>query len=145
MKTIKFLFIVLMLTASAFLFTADEAPAQTLLSADTLYTLDTSKTIRTAGFEDFYLDLWNTNADSTNTVHVLGINAAGWETPIGMIDQTSSYNYTTVTSAALAVSIKKSYKLNAEGFQYIKIVLPEYNGAANKVLYELKAIRKTRF
>lgn len=139
-KTNSWLWLLLM-----FLLSSWQLNAQQLIATDTLKTRDTIGTVTTAGYEEIYIDIYNSNADSTNLVTFLGVNYRGNEIPLAVVDVSSSYNYSTVTSITAAAASKKTYKVLANGYNKIKIVLSEYNGEANKVYWELKAIRKTQF
>ena len=134
-----------LLIALFFVLTAGATHAQQLISKDSTYYGDTTVTFNVAGYEDIYIDVYNTNADSTNSLAFFGTNYSGWDVALGIVDQSSSYNYSTVTTVASAASSKKTYKVNSNGWQYIKIINNDMNGAANKVYFELKAIRKTQF
>jgi hypothetical protein len=140
MKFTKFILMLclsLMLTAQVF--------SQARVIKDSTAKGDTVKTFTIAGYEEIYVDVYNSNADSSNTVSFFGVNFSGWEIPAPMVDVTASYNYSTVTSATVTISTKKTFKLRANGYNSLKIVNNKYNGLINKVYYEVRGIRKTQF
>lgn len=119
--------------------------AQQFVSKDSTYYGDTIVTFNTAGYEDIYIDVYNSNADSTNALAFFGVNYSGWNIALGIIDQSSSYNWSTVTTVTAAAASKKTYKVNSNGWYSIKIINDAFEGTANKVYYEVRAIRKTQF
>lgn len=140
MKTIRNLFLLCLLFLP-FL----QLQSQQLIIKDSTYYGDTIVTFNVAGYEDIYIDVYNSNADSTNALAFFGVNYSGWNVALGIIDQSSGYNWSTVTTATAAVSSKKTYKVNSNGWASIKIVNNDDAGTTNKVFYEVKAIRKTQF
>ena len=119
--------------------------AQQLVSKDSTYYGDTIVTFNVAGYEDIFIDVYNSNADSTNALAFFGTNYSGCDMALGIIDQSSSYNWSTVTTVTATAASYKTYKVNSNGWQYIKIINNAFEGTNNKVYYELKAIRKTQF
>lgn len=119
--------------------------AQQRVQKDSTYYGDTTAVFDIAGYENCYIDVYNANADSTNALAFYGVNYSGWEIPAGIIDQSSSYNYSTVTTLTSVAASKKTYKLNSEGWQALKIYNNDFNGTANKVFFEVRATRKTQF
>ena len=136
-KTFLIIALLFLMTSAVF--------SQQLVVKDTLKTLDSVATVTVAGYEEIYVDIYNSSADSTALVTFFGINYTGTEIPLGVVDQISSYNYSTVTSVTTAAASKKTYKVLSNGYNQLKIVLGKYNGAAFKIFYELRGIRKTQF
>lgn len=121
------------------------AQSQQLIIKDSTYYGDTIVTFNVAGYEDIFIDVYNSNADSTNSLAFFGTNYSGWNIALGIVNQSSGYNWSTVTTLTSGTSSKNTYKVNSDGWAYIKIINDDMNGTANKVYYELKAIRKTQF
>jgi hypothetical protein len=141
MKKLSLFLALLLLTLSL---VAPASNSHVLIVADSLTAGDTIASV--GGYSDFYLDVYNTNADITNTIYFFDTNF-GWslDMPVYVLDLSAGYNWTVASSVTVAANTKKSYRIMGNGFNILKFINNEYNSAANKVKFTLKAVNKLQF
>lgn len=121
-----------------------EIHSQAFVRSDSLVYGDSAVTIVTKDYEEFYLDIYNRNADSVNTVALYDYNFKDWLMPIYVTDVSADYNWTNAATFTIAASTKATYRLDGNGFNRIRIQLTTGEGVGNRVDFVLRGINKVR-
>lgn len=118
--------------------------AQVLIVQDSITYQDSTLTINTGAFDEFYLELYNNGSDSTVTVYVYSVNTEGYAVLTGIVDMAGSSTATIVTSTALTSNLRKRYWVPG-GHNQLKILFSPGEGIKTRVDVWLNAFKRLQF
>ena len=125
-------------------FAAGPVNSQALVVVDSCIYGDSAVNISVEDYDDFYIDVYNRNADSTNTVAIYDNNFAGVLMPVYSYEIGSDYNWTNAATFTIAASTKATYKITGGAFKTLKILLTTFESKTNRVDFVLRAVNKIR-